>query len=360
MVLSWLLALFPTLAAANLLLSWTATWDPEYYSIPAASLLGLLLLTVFLLSFALFFFLLTRREIRFLQKVVNILSVMAAGNLGERIPASRKDELGQVAIHINSMAEELEKQRHKERQNERNRMELITGVSHDLRTPLTSMIGYIHLLKDRGYRSDEEYNRYVEHTYTQALRLQKRIDDLFEYTRLTSPEAAVQLQRIFIGELLQQLLFEFQPLAKEYGLTIRYIPPGEEIEMEVDPEKIVRALDNLLMNALKFSRRPGEIDVNCAVEEDWLRIDVENEGVPLTSEEEERLFERFYRVDSSRTSGEPGLGTGSGLGLAISKSIAQMHGGKLTLNHTQGQYQFRLELPRTPEMPLQPFNKKTE
>ncbi len=102
------------------------------------------------------------------------------------------------------------------------------------------------------------------------------------------------------------------------------------------------------MNALKFSRRPGEIRVNCSLIKDWLRIDIENEGEPLTTEQEERLFERFFRVDSSRSSGDAGLGSGSGLGLAVARSIARLHGGELALNHSQGRYRFRLELPRSP------------
>lgn len=288
---------------------------------------------------------LTRPIIRFLQKTVQSISVIAAGNFKERAPVDRKDELGTVAIHINEMAEQLQLQRENERRVERNRMELITGISHDLRTPLTSIIGYIHLLKDRGYQSDEEYDRYVEHTYNHAIRLQKRIDSLFEYTRLTSSEAKPQLQRINVKELLQQLLAEYKPIAAEHELTVSERLSGEDIIASVDPDKIVRALDNLLMNALKFSHRPDEIKVNCTLLGDRLRIEIENEGEVLTSEQEARLFDRFYRVDASRASDNAPLGSGTGLGLAISQSIARLHGGDLTLIHDQGHYRFRLEFP---------------
>ncbi|WP_204602120.1 HAMP domain-containing sensor histidine kinase [Cohnella boryungensis] len=344
-VLSFALALIATMITSRFVSDWLITLDQ--ISNTLAAVLFFLLTATFLVFFILLFFVLTRPDIRFLQKTMHGISLMAAGDLNERVPAYRKDELGRLAAHINEMAAELQRQRQKERQGEMTRMELITGVSHDLRTPLTSMIGYIHLLKERGYRSEEEYDRYVEHTYNQAIRLQKRIDALFEYTRLTAPEAKAQFRRIRFNELLQQLLSEFQPLASEYGLTVASSLPEEELEVCLDPDKIVRALDNLLMNALKFSRRPGEIRINCRLTKDWLSVDIENDGEPLTKEQEERLFDRFYRGDSSRKLEDTGLGAGSGLGLAISKSIALLHGGDLTLNHERGHYRFRLELPRS-------------
>jgi len=191
----------------------------------------------------------------------------------------------------------------------------------------------------------KQNERYIEHTYSQAIRLQKRIDSLFEYTRLTSSETKPQLQRIDVKELLQQLLAEYQPIAAEHDLTVSGRLSDEDIIASVDPDKIVRALDNLLMNALKFSRRPGEIGVNCSMLSDRVRIEVENEGEALTREQEARLFDRFYRVDASRASDNASLGSGTELGLAISQSIARLHGGNLTLNHDQGHYKFRLEFP---------------
>ncbi|MBD3919991.1 HAMP domain-containing histidine kinase [Paenibacillus sp. PR3] len=280
-----------------------------------------------------------------MQKTIHSISVIAAGNFEERASVDREDELGTVAVHINSMAERLQIQREKERRDERNRMELITGISHDLRTPLTSMIGYIHLLKDRSYRTETEYDRYVEHTYHQAIRLQKRIDSLFEYTRLTSPEAKLQLQQIYFKELLHQLLTEFQPIAAEHDLAVSWTLPDSETAALLDPDKMVRAIDNLLMNALKFSHRPGEIKVHCALINDSISIQIENDGEALSSEQEERLFDRFYRVDDSRASDNTLIGSGTGLGLAIAQSIARLHGGDLTLNHNQGHYRFCLEIP---------------
>ncbi|MFD1175803.1 sensor histidine kinase [Paenibacillus puldeungensis] len=346
MLLSSLLGLVITFFTTGLIFNWMSTWDEKSRTIPAIiTFAAIVPVTIFLLCFFFIFSLLTRPIIRFLQETVSSISTMAAGDFEKRAPIYRKDELGQVAVHINAMAEKLQRQREREQQDERSRMELITGISHDLRTPLTSLIAYLHLLKDKGYRSDEEYARYVAHTYSQAIQLQKRIDALFEYTRLTSPEAEVNLKHINFRELIQQLLSEYQPIAEEYNLTLVSEFPNEDVLIWVDPDKIVRALENLLMNAIKYSHYPGEIRVQCSFSNVRLAIGIENEGEPLTREQEEHLFDRFYRVDASRASNNGGLGSGFGLGLAIAESIARLHGGDLTLSHVQGKYHFRLELP---------------
>jgi len=341
--LSVVIAIALTSFAANLISSWIMTLDQITTTL--AFTMFTILSAIFLCSFILMFFILTRPYIRFLKAMMGGIARMAGGDLDERVPIVRKDELGQLAADINEMAAELKRQRKKEREDEISRMELITGVSHDLRTPLTSMIGYIQLLNERGYQSEEEFDKYIKHTYNQAIRLQKRIDILFEYTRLTSPVAKMQLQQIFIKKLLQQLLSEFQPLATEHGLTVEEHLPRDDFEVNMDPDKIVRALDNLLINALKFSHRPGVIRIKCYRMSNNVIIEIANKGDALTNEQEERLFDRFYRGEASRAIEESGLGAGTGLGLAIAKSIAQLHGGDLELIYKNGVYKFRLRLP---------------
>jgi len=356
--LCFVIAIVITSFAANLISNWITTLDQITTTL--AFTMFIILSTVFLSTFIFMFFILTRPYIRFLKAMMSGIARMAGGDLDERVPNIRKDELGQLATHINEMAAELQRQRKKERQDEVSRMELITGVSHDLRTPLTSMIGYIQLLNERGYRSEEELDKYIKHTYNQAIRLQQRIDVLFEYTRLTSPDAKVQLQQIFIKKLLQQLLSEFQPLATEHGLRVEENLPRDDFEVNIDPDKIVRALDNLLINALKFSHRPGVIRVKCYRMSHTIIIEIANKGDTLTKEQEERLFDRFYRGESSRRMDDNGLGSGSGLGLAIAKSIAQLHGGDLELVYNNGVYKFKLQLPMRNLHYLNPRDRKLD
>lgn len=261
---------------------------------------------LFILTFILSFFALTRRMVKDLGVLERGLEIISEGDLNYRVPVVRKDELGRVAFNINLMAERLQQQIVKERELESSKMEMITGISHDLRTPLTSIIGYIELLRTNSFRNEEEYTRFVQNTYNKAVHLKKMLDDLFEYTRLTS-----------VGD---------SPV-----ITV------------MDSEKMARAIDNLLMNALKYSVRPGTVRVVLKSNLKEIHIEIENEGTPLTKEQQDKLFDRFYKVDHSRSS--EGIQTGSGLGLSIAKNIIELHGGTLTLHHTNNLFKFTLTLP---------------
>ncbi|MFC4098614.1 sensor histidine kinase [Paenibacillus xanthanilyticus] len=301
-------------------------------------------MVLFVLFFVITFYLLNYRKMRRFQLINASLGELAKGNLSVRLNTRGKDELGLIAGNINAMAEQLERQLRQERQTERAKMELITGVSHDLRTPLTSIIGYLDLLRSRSYRDEAEHDRFVQNTYNKTLQLKKLIDDLFDYTRLSSGDIRLDIRRVDMKALLGQLLTEYEPLAIERGLTLQTSLPAESVPADVDPEKIVRAIDNLLMNALKFSVVPGEVRVMLTAEPKRMRIVVENEGEPITEEQERKLFERFYKADEAR-SGAANR-EGSGLGLSIARQIAALHGGEIALTHRAGHFAFALALNR--------------
>lgn len=304
-------------------------------------------MVLFVLFFVVTFYLLNYRKMRRFQQINASLSELAKGNLSVRMNTRGKDELGLIAGNINAMAEQLERQLRQERQTERAKMELITGVSHDLRTPLTSIVGYLDLLRSHAYRDAAEHDRFVQNTYNKALQLKKLIDDLFDYTRLSSGDIRLDVRRVDMKALLGQLLTEYEPLAAERGLTLRAQLPAAGVPADIDPEKIMRAIDNLLMNALKFSLVPGEVGVTLTTEDDRIRITVENEGEPITEEQERKLFERFYKADEARSGASSR--EGSGLGLSIARQIAALHGGEIALTHRAGRFAFRLILPGAAE-----------
>lgn len=304
-------------------------------------------IATFIIPFFVIFFLMTRDIIRYVLKLRAGLEIIALGDLQFRIPLVRKDELGAIAVNINAMAEQLEEQIHRERQMERAKLDLITGVSHDLRTPLTSIIGYLDLLKEKAYRDEEEQDRFVGNTYNKAAQLKLLIDDLFEYTRLTSQEVKLHKETINLHEMLNQMLVELEPISKENQVILKIT--GNSLIIEVDPEMIRRAIDNLLINAIKFSVKPGLIHVILTHDNELARITIENEGAPITKEQEERLFERFYKADDSRS--PQMIQTGSGLGLSIARSITKLHGGQLEYKHFDGHFQFQIILPRNCQTP---------
>jgi len=308
----------------------------------------------FTVLFVLVFWALTRRMVTDLITLEQGLHIMSEGNLDYRVSIRRRDEIGRVAININLMAERLKRQIVKEREAERSKMELITGISHDLRTPLTSIIGYIDLLKTESFQSKEEYTRFLQNTSNKAVHLKKMLDDLFDYTRLTAKETQLHLESIDVTKLLAQLYFEFEPLAQEQGLVLDSKLGQTPIITYADNEKLARAIDNLLMNALKYSIKPGIVSIELNGDDDHIRVTIKNRGNSLTQEQENRLFERFYKADQARST--EGLQTGAGLGLAIARNIIELHEGSLTLQHNNGIFAFTLQWPVQTSLPY-PSNK---
>jgi signal transduction histidine kinase len=332
-ILSWLLAIVLSLLLENSL-RFISLWDASIYN-------GFSLISV-LVCFFLFFFVFTRHIVRYFKALTDGLQSIASGNLSYRLPLSRQDELGTVAQNINQMAERLQIQQERERQLEKSKMELITYVSHDLRTPLTSIIGYLDLLKSRTYQDENEQERYIDNAFNKTQQLKKLIDDLFEYTRLTDGQARLSVQQVNINSLLEQMITEFEPVAKEQGVTVVTNLYPIPVMMELDIEKIVRAIDNLLMNAMKFSVRPGEIKVQLDFHTTVVRLSIENDGSPISQEQETQLFERFYKMEPSRSDQQ--MPSGSGLGLSIAKHIIELHGGRIGLEHNDGHYKFFIDL----------------
>ncbi|RAV19582.1 sensor histidine kinase [Paenibacillus contaminans] len=336
-ILSLIIAMNASSIVNNSILSSLSDTSQSFY------LSIILSLVTFVVPFILIFSLLTRRIVQYLLKLADGLAYIANGNMHYRVPLSRKDELGKVAENINAMAEKLEHQIEKERQIEKSKMDLITGVSHDLRTPLTSVIGYLELLQNKGYQNEQEHERFIDNTYKKAIQLKNLIDDLFEYTRLTTSETKLEASPVDVRELLAQILEEFQPLAQEYGIAVEKNLPFEALPVPMDPKKLRRAIDNLLMNALKFTVKPGIVRVSLDARPSFVAITIENEGIPIAKEQEELLFERFYKADHSRAAQT--IQTGSGLGLSIAKNIVERHGGTLSLVHSSGHYSFIMKLP---------------
>lgn len=278
-----------------------------------------------LIVFFLLFYLLTKRKMKMIEELANGLIEIAKGNLRYRVKEKSRDELGSLAANINHMAEELESQIERERKAEKTKNELITNVSHDLRTPLTMIMGYLKVLQDKRYESESEYEEYLNIAYEKSEKLKSLLDDLFEYTLLSSDGIKLKKERICINEMLEQLLEEYVPICEENRLVLRKELPQERVMLEIDANQMVRVFENLLNNAIKYSFRPGLIRVNMFCEEEYVLIQFRNNSDPIAKEDLARMFDRFYRIDTSRSSRTGG----SGLGLAIAKSIVKLHDGEI-------------------------------
>lgn len=287
------------------------------------------------------FFYLTKRKMKQIEALAKGVMEIAKGNLGYRVKKKGIDEIALLTENVNHMAEAIMTNIEMERRIEQQKNELITNVSHDLRTPLTSIMGYLRLLREGRYETKEQYDEYLKIAFSKSEQLKNLIDDLFEYTKLTNENIVMGKHEVCINQLLEQLIEELIPQAEENNRSFAKRFSEERIFASIDTEKMVRVFDNLLMNAIKYSSGNGQILVSLEKKEGHVIIAIANESDEFTSEELVNLFERFYKKDQSRTN----VAEGSGLGLAIAKSIVELHDGSIHAKYSDKMLHFIITLP---------------
>lgn len=259
---------------------------------------------------------LVRKKIVYLKLISDNVNDIANGKLGLTIGIKGKDELTQLAKNINYMSKELENTFEQERRLERTKNELITNVSHDLRTPLTSIIGYLDLLKRGQYNNNTQLQEYLETTYSKSQRLKYLIDELFEYTRLSGIDAKLNLNEVDLSGLLEQIVGEYIPIFEKESLIVQKSITQEIIPIFIDAEKMVRVYENLFMNAIKYSMKPSQLFICLELMDNKAILKVSNKVERSPVSDPNKLFERFFRGDKARKNNQ-----GNGLGLAISKEL---------------------------------------
>ncbi|MCZ6943061.1 MULTISPECIES: HAMP domain-containing sensor histidine kinase [Bacillus] len=299
----------------------------------------------FLIAFAIFtfiiiFLILVRKKIVYLKLISDNVNDIANGKLGLTIGIKGKDELTQLAQNINYMSKELEHTFEQERRLERTKNELITNVSHDLRTPLTSIIGYVDLLKRGQYDSKTQLQEYLETTYLKSQRLKYLIDELFEYTRLSGIDTKLNFNEVDLSGLLEQIVGEYIPIFEKESLIVQKSITEETIPIFIDIEKMVRVYENLFMNAIKYSMKPSELSISLELIGNKAILKVSNKVEKPPVSDPNKLFERFFRGDKARKDDQ-----GNGLGLAISKRIVELHHGNIHAEYKDGWMSFIVEHP---------------
>jgi signal transduction histidine kinase len=292
--------------------------------------------------FVLFFFLLSRGSILYLEEISRALHEISLGNFSIKIRTRSKDELGELGENIIQMAARLKQWIAEEKEAERSKNELITGISHDLRTPLTSILGYLELIEKDGSHDIAALRRNAGIAYQKSQQLKQLIDDLFEYTTINHGALHLNLARIDLTELFGQLAEEFIPVLHNAGMEYRLVLPEEECFVMADGDLLVRALQNLVSNAARYGQSGKYVDLIIRREEEWLVASVINYGNPISPNELSHIFERFYRVKSS---GSDQKGS-AGLGLAISKSIVELHHGTIAAHSNSDRTIFEVRLKR--------------
>ncbi|OLQ46671.1 two-component sensor histidine kinase [Bacillus licheniformis] len=310
------------------------------FSIRSSYFMILLQFSAAIFTFIAVFFIMARKKILYVKHITESVHQIANGKLGLTIRIESRDELTELAQNINHMSEELEKKFEQERQLERSKSELISNVSHDLRTPLTSIIGYLDLLKKGRYASKAQFQEYLETIDSKSQRLKYLIDELFEYTHLSSQDVKLTRQEADLSGLLEQIIGEYIPIFEKEQLSVQKSITEDNIPVLMDIDKMVRVYDNLFMNAIKYSKKPSELVISLEIIGDKAVLKVSNQVEDFPAGNINRLFERFYRGDQARTDQQ-----GSGLGLAISKRIVELHNGHIHGEYREGWMSFIVEHP---------------
>ncbi|GEK91307.1 sensor histidine kinase [Alkalibacterium kapii] len=276
-----------------------------------------------------------------LKHIIKELHYIALGNYDHRIRGSYSGDIGKVVESIHMLVDSTIMAMEEERRIEQSKDELITNVSHDIRTPLTSIIGYLGLIEEDRYESEKQAKKYVHTAYEKAKQMKALVDDLFEYTTVRQTTVPLDYVTFDMVQLLEQVAIDFELEAEKKGKSIHITSEKKQMIMRADTEKIVRVFHNLLSNALKYGKNGEHILISVKEQRNELSVSVKNDGATLTKEALNQLFERFYRAETSRSQET----SGTGLGLAIAQSIVELHNGKITARVENGWTIFDVLLP---------------
>lgn len=304
-------------------------------ALPVIAALGILL-------FVIIFFALSAGMIKYITELSRAIHEIADGRFDAPIPEWSPDELGMLSQSLSTMAKRLRVSIDQEREAERARSELVTSVSHDLRTPLTSMLGYLELVDSDRYDDEVELRHYVAIAHAKCQQLKRMIDQLFEFTRTSHGAFRITRRRVNLAEMLQQLAEEFVPTLQSDGMTCNLRLTADRVSIQADSDLLVRVFENLISNAIRYGRAGGAVDLELEHSADQAIVRVINYGEPIPERDLPHLFETFYRVEKSRATATGG----TGLGLAIAANIVSLHGGTIAAyNQPDQRTVFEVRLP---------------
>ncbi len=301
----------------------------SYIAKVTLEVLGLILLFAVLVALVAMA-LLTRR----LREMKQVVTAFEAGALDRRIRVGPPDEIGKLASSFNQMADSLEAMLDELKQADRLRRELVANVSHDLRSPLASMLGYLETIQMKvGTLDEEEQHQYLATVMKSAERLGGLIDELFELSKLDAQQVQPHCEPFPLAELVQDIVLQFDQTAEAEGIALEAKLPSTLPHVFADIGLIERTLSNLIENAIRYTPRGGSVCVQVEPSEETIRVCVRDTGQGIPAEDVPHIFDRFYRVEKSRSREEGG----TGLGLSIAQKILELHASKLLVESEEGQ-----------------------
>lgn len=245
---------------------------------------------------------------------------IAIGELETRLDIHSKDEIGDLAAAINNLAVDLQRYRD-------TRQEFFAAISHELRTPITYVEGYAKVVKNRLYETEEEKDRYLDIIYQEGVRIQHLVNDLFELAKMEEGKISLSMEWVDLKDVVDQAVQTVSLQAKEKGIELIVHPVASVPVIRGDGRRMEQIVRNLLENAVRYTEE-GRIEVHLRSTRGTLSLSIEDTGIGIPEDELPYIFERFYRVEKSR-SRKTG---GTGLGLSIVKKLVELQGGSIQVS----------------------------
>lgn len=318
------------------------TWQGDEWLYRLATWISYRLLWFYLLYYGAGFLLILHhywfKPFRYFQQLIDATEIV---NRQDDQLVELSPQLSELEARLNQFKVTSMNNRRAAREAEQRKNDLVTYLAHDLKTPITSLIGYLTLLRDDPEISENMRQRYISITLDKAERLDDLINEFFEITRFNLSHITLEKRQINLSLMLQQLVYEFQPMLQDKNLTC-ILSADDNLMLVCDPDKLQRVFDNLLRNAVNYSYPYSEIRITAKDDTAGLTLIFENHGDTISKEKLTRLFEQFYRLDTARSSHSGG----AGLGLAIAKEITELHGGQILAFSEDNLIRFTVRLPR--------------
>ena len=293
-------------------------------------------LIILLLVSAIAFTWLYQSIVQPLEKLKRAAVNIKDGNLDFNVITDTEDEIGEVCIAFEEMRIKLKDQIEVSMQYEKDNKELLSNISHDLKTPITAIKGYVEGIRDGVADTPEKMDKYIRTIYNKATDMDKLIDELFLFSKLDSNSMNYSFAKLNLKDYFEDCVDDISLDLESRGISLAYynhVP--EDTIIIADPEQLKRVINNIVGNSVKYmeSGRRGHIGIFIKDEPEFVQIEIQDNGKGIAKKELPHIFERCYRTDASRNSSKGG----SGLGLSIAKKIIEEHGGKIWANSVEGE-----------------------
>lgn len=309
----------------------------EVYQRVVRNYMDLYILVAILSVFLIIFRIYLKGFTKYFNEINRGIDALIEENSGDVVLST---ELAATEKKINHIKHTLAQRKLATELAEQRKNDLVVYLAHDLKTPLTSVIGYLTLLRDESQISEELREKYLSISLEKAERLEDLINEFFEITRFNLSDITLEYSRVNLTRLLEQLTYEFKPMLLEKNLKCE-LEIASNVMLKCDVNKMQRVFDNLLRNAVNYSFDDGTIHIVATQNENNLSIKFTNCGNTIPQEKLERIFEQFYRLDTARSS----RSGGAGLGLAIAKEIVELHNGTITAKSENEVIEFEVTIP---------------